>query len=51
MEMSENGFVITVYVLLVWFIVANLFLAGFSLKDWIVTTFKKPDSKQDNHQA
>ncbi|WP_424768441.1 hypothetical protein [Paenibacillus sp. sgz302251] len=50
MEMSENAFVITVYVLLAWFIIANLLLAGFSLKDWIIMTFKQPKPKQQNHQ-
>ncbi|MDF9840754.1 MULTISPECIES: hypothetical protein [unclassified Paenibacillus] len=50
MEMSENAFVITVYVLLAWFIIVNLLLAGYSLRDWIKATFRQPKPAQKNHQ-
>ncbi|GGG05766.1 hypothetical protein [Paenibacillus abyssi] len=51
MEMSETAFVIVTYVLLTWFIVSNFILAGYSFKEWFVSTFKQPKSEQKNHQS
>jgi hypothetical protein len=53
MQMSETAFVITVYVLLIWFVVGNLLLAGLSFRDWIKSTLKQPKSgtPQQHHQA
>ncbi|MEH7481782.1 hypothetical protein V7157_12005 [Neobacillus drentensis] len=41
MELSQNGFVIITYLLLIWFIVSNLTLVFFCLKDSVIGFFKR----------
>lgn len=48
MVLSEGGFIIITYVLLIWFIVSNLLLAGYCIKEWILVNLKRSKLVQNN---
>ncbi|WCK55172.1 hypothetical protein PP175_04070 [Aneurinibacillus sp. Ricciae_BoGa-3] len=41
MALSEGGFIVITYILLIWFIVSNLLLACYCFKEWVFGTSKR----------